>query len=1202
MAARKRSAPGRGKRQPKAQAKQQNESGEPAAVPNESPRGNTATPDSAPIAHLHDMDRIDPNGFVAHLRAYNLAEGRELWKYKETIQDLQRVLHSDATVLEPGLYASALIEGVIIVLLTTAAGTSVLQTLKHLTYFSEAGDPQQRALVQLKAWQKNNRTTNYQYISLKQEWSRDQMGYILRLLRFLIVNRDSPIDVTLYNNPKHKLSLGALFDSSTTRASLTLDPQYNVLLDFLIYFQPQIDTMLEVAMRSSLITKVVKAYHRVYEFNARYAWYDLVPQGGPDGTVPSGFTYLYMMKMRLDEPEEMDDEKTGNDTQSTSISGLARAEEWCGDIVFKNSIYVNDASETGNPMIRKHITAKEQVLSWDLDHQNNAVLLPDMVAETVARHNILYRVLKLDTLCSPFLATQFKLVSGLVDPLTQPLPNDAQVISIDLLCQMFIGLAVGNYGVTDIDNSEGFDWRFLIAFNMQKIISQSLQRLNCSRYADLVSISNNSEQHWKHNLHKWLPVGLNTQDLELIYMIDILAVYTIYSLYSHLPIQMNPFLSSLIKLWKHLSCVILLGLEIDRVEEVHETFETPLMVRATIRGATALRAVVATILNQHVDKNMHDFKHESFNTFMSPFGRKLCQGALLADLRTHAAAMFALGCEMKDITELLADLQAGDRFDEDVRYMFEYEYDDYNDVDYDDPDTDLAEPEISGAPIVDKAVHRRCNCIFEDDKVAQANDDTAASGNGWVSQDSETVPGQPKTPTDSGVNSRVKSSFEFDYSGNDWRDVPRDFNLYFTPNYHFIPNPTVENTYKLILKATNEKLDQTESMELLESVASCVKIEQEQMILQATGIDKLMKRPKTEEKNDGKLVTPDDIYEIWCEESAFERMLYENQELSWRLMDEMLMCSGYRRVLIWFITHMEINHTLIHYIFELAMGMRGNAPSEDSTGKQTKSIVLAQLMADENKPMEKKSEFSFSRQGSIKLSEIENKMLLQEFFTSAAIFLSSGESQTHGDSTEPGDANLHNPVREGDNVSLYSIGLIKLICYMVQSLIKTKKFDFSKSECTFELQTLLMTWVGVIPEAQELFFLLKTTMADASSPEDEESQTEDSAVTTDSSGAHAFEIDGSHDDKESSMKPEDIPRYNNDLLGLFPPEGGDSSDNIAVETLTAFLKKYSLTAEVPTMGRKILHYEDTILPLADIDKPQSMSNIMHDGSEIEFYF
>ena len=127
-------------------------------------------------------------------------------------------------------------------------------------------------------------------------------------------------------------------------------------------------------------------------------------------------------------------------------------------------------------------------------------------------------------------------------------------------------------------------------------------------------------------------------------------------------------------------------------------------------------------------------------------------------------------------------------------------------------------------------------------------------------------------------------------------------------------------------------------------------------------------------------------------------------------------------------------------------------------------------------------------------------------------------------------------------------------------------------------------------------------MADASSPEEDESHTEDSAVTTDTSGSHAFEIDGSHDDKESSMKPEDIPRYNNDLLGLFPPEGGDSSDNIAVETLTAFLKKYSLTAEVPTMGRKILHYEDTILPLADIDKPQSMSNIMHDGSEIEFYF
>ena len=1199
MAARKRSAPGRRKRP--TQAKPQQTQQEETLV--ESP-GKPDVVDNTPIAHVHDMDRIIPDGITAKSRTVDVKDIWRKWEYHDTVDNLRRALETGDFADDPDLQMSLVLEGSIIALLTTASGASILRSLRNLTYFSEADDKMQQSLVQLKKWHAEEGVKSYLYLKQKTSWYENQMSYMIKFLRFLIVNKDNIILVSRYNFPECKLALDILFDSDATMASLTLNPRYNVLLDFLIYFQPLIDRALELSMRSNFLTHVVKEYKRVYEFNSKYEWYDFAADQMYYDCLPRSFAYLSTMNLVLDESKKGLLENTNGEAGSF-IAGIERSGEWCGEILLKRNIYANDAGETGNPMINKHITADEQVLTFDLDQQKNGLVLPYIVSETVARHNILYRILRLDALDSAFLSTQFKLLSGLVDPLTQPLPNDAQVISIDLLYQMFIGLAVRDYGIEDLSSDEGFDWRFMIAFNMQKIIRQSLKRLNCSRYSDLVSVSSNSEEHWKHNLHKWIPKGLNTQDLELIYMIDIVAVYTIYSLYSHLPIQMNPFLSSLIRLWKNLSCVILLGLEIDRVEEVHETFETPLMVRATIRGATALRAVVASVLNQHVDKNKHDFKHESFNTFMSPFGRKLCQGTLLADLRTHAAAMFALGCDMKDITDLLADLQAGDRFDEDVRYMFEYEYDDYNDVDYDDPDTDLAEPEISGGPVMEKIIHRRCNCIFEDDKIAQAEDDAAINGNDGALQDSATSSsGQTKNTNEAPTTSRIKSSFEFDYSGNDWRDVPRGFNLYFSPNYHFVSNPTVEHIYKLILKATNEKLDEPEAMELLESVASCVKIEQEQMILQNAGIDKILGPEKDNDVN-GKLVTPDDIYEIWCEESAFERMLYQNQALSWRLMDEMLMCSGYRRVLIWFVTHMEINHTLIHYIFELAMGMRGNASDQDAGSKQTKSIVLSQLMGDDIPTVDEKSGFSFSRQGCIQLSDIETKMLLQEFFTSAAIFLSSGDPQYRNDSTEQGETNLHNPVKEGDNVSLYSIGLIKLICYMVQSLIKTKKFDFSTSECTFELQTLLMNWIGVIPEAQELFFLLKTSMANAEPTNEDTEPGEDADTKVDPTNPLGFEIDGSEmasHANESSVPDTTVSQYNKILLNLLPSRDADATGNIAIKTLSAFLKRYSLTTEVPSMGRKILHYDDTILPLADIDKPQSMSNLMQDGSEIEFYF
>ena len=93
-----------------------------------------------------------------------------------------------------------------------------------------------------------------------------------------------------------------------------------------------------------------------------------------------------------------------------------------------------------------------------------------------------------------------------------------------------------------------------------------------------------------------------------------------------------------------------------------------------------------------------------------------------------------------------------------------------------------------------------------------------------------------------------------------------------------------------------------------------------------------------------KIATPDDIYDMWSEESKFERMLYLNQDVAWRLMDEMLMCNGYRRVLIWFITHMELNHSLIQYIFELVMGLRGSPFSGEGDETDSKNDLLHEIM------------------------------------------------------------------------------------------------------------------------------------------------------------------------------------------------------------------------------------------------------------------
>ncbi|KAG0663935.1 hypothetical protein C6P45_000720 [Maudiozyma exigua] len=1149
--------------------------------------------------------------------------------YIPSINSLEKLFITDKYFTDEKIWPSLLLESSVIVLLTTKAGISILKSLHHIVYFSEVGDDLQKSLGKLKNWLSKNEKTNKGYINMKKDWINNRNSYLLKFLRFLIFNKDTSVNVSSYNNPIHKVSLSALFDTRTSRASLILDDKYNLLLDFIIFFQPAIDAILELTLRSFLLNLVIKSYKRTYEFNDKHIWLKFVSDNSYYDTVPTSYVYLATMPLTLNKDTrtlaenledlkkelpiiqniELDEQDVDdiNDIEfkntPSDLTGMTNIEKWLHGILLKKQRYIEDPSGNTAINIQPPTTKEEISFSWDLDDATGGLKMSNMVQQTVARHTILARLLQLETLESPFLLTQFKIVSGLVDPLTQPFPNDEQVISIDLLHQMFIGLSVKHYEVERIVNEPGFDWRFLICFNMQKIINQSLKRLNCEDYERLASITNNTEEHWKGNLHKWLPNGMNTQDLELVYMINIMAVYTIYSLYSHLPIQMNPFLSCMIQLWKNLSCVILLGLEIDRLEEVHETFETPLMVRAALRGSAALRVVVATILNQHVEANLHDFKHEPFNTFMSPYGRKLCQGTLLADLRTHSAAMFALGCEIPDITDLLADLQAGDRFDEDIRYMFEYEYDDYNDSEY---DTENGEASRDEADLPVK--RRRCNCIFEDDKIMQEVEGSALTPNGDHSRINGDLAEDNVKVSDGQLASRMKSSFEFDYSGKDWRDVPRGFNLYFSPNYNFIQNPRLEDVYKLILKATTEKLNEEESKILLQSVASCVKIEQEQILIQNAGIDPSRKKSDGNLDKEAKLITPDDIYEIWCEESAFERMLYQNQELSWRVMDEMLMCNGYRRVLIWFITHTEINHSLIHYIFELSMGLRGQKFDINVEEIDKKNILLSELMVNEkDKKKDPEEIFRFSRQGNIILSEIENKMLLQEFFTSAAIYFATTDGTQNNNnhhshlSNTPLDKDLNQPIKEGDNVSLYSIGLVKLICYMVQTLIKSNKFDFTKSECTFELQTLLMNWIGIIPEAQELFFNLKNAMAREEDSDDDDNDGE----TNDEEGSNKLFTSSNVTDSNYS-EDQNVPKFNEMLLKLLPSldknkDSKDDEDHIAIATLTMFLHKHSLTHNVPIIGRKSLHYDDKILPLPEGDKPLGISTLLADDDNDSYY-
>lgn len=1086
-------------------------------------------------------------GFVAPLRHLKeLLVETGLQPLEPGIGGLAKALKDEKLVGDASLRESLLCESLVVVLFSTRAGSSILPL------FNESS---RKKMLQ----KKNYSTRSTSQKAVVQAWQTSEL-LLVRFLSHLVENRNSRISWEDYGKPSWKLSLRFLIESKFLAASMVLDEEYNLLLDYVIAVTPMLKGYLQRALRfedGNYFKEVILQYGRSFEYFNKSEWYTFsstLPSVTYEQSCVTGF-------LSASDNDHIVSILQSFEKQESSLHGTK----------------ANDSSESASYQHR--VSQNESVYSFDLN-QDGKLDIPNIMSHASLRHGILSKLLELHKSDSPILQSQFRLMAGLVDPLTQPAPNDTHIVSLDLAWQMLLGLLVPDIQA-NVNVDGGGDWRFHLCFNMQKIIQASLKRLNSGDFETLNSINNSDEESsWRENLHKWVPHGLNTQNLELVYMVNMLAVYGIYKLYDHLPIQLNPFLSLLISLWKNLTCVILLGLEIDRLEEERETFDTPILVRATIRGAAALRAVVATILNGHAETYAHDFKHEPLNTFMSPYGRKLCQGALYADLRSHAAALLALGTDLEDVTNLLADLQAGDRFDEDVRYMFEYECEEYNEEEAQLNDREeRLDLEIESAS---KNLHRRCRCIFDDDEMVEDadidgdNDGAFFSKHLMVQQHAQTSlamssNGKPRAVRSSG-------SFEFDYGGKDWRDIPRGINFYYALDYEFIKKPNLQTIVSLTEKGATEKLSKEEASLLLRSVASCVKKEQDSITL-GNLIDARQDGESDEkDASDDAYVDPDDIYELWCEDSMFEKLVYSNHTLAWKLMDEMLLCIGYRRVLIWFITHMELNHSIIHYIFELVMGLRGQLDNDEQC-----SNVMAGSSTETN---EDPSSLKFSRQGTLQLSAIETKMLLQEFFTNAAIYLSK---KTEEGSNGP-ESNSENGEDAG-NVSLYAVGLMKLICFMVKTFINKGKFDFTESECVFELQALLMNWIGVIPEARDLFFELKGLIAKAN-----KNNMLSDMLSESNGAATGSKIDeGAREDKipNKDLEAKDF-EYNKKLMKLLPPLSEGREENVAMQTLRNFIKTNSFLNSVPIIGRKVVYQDDTILPLRKSDVPMPLRDYLND--------
>ncbi|VEU24089.1 DEKNAAC105302 [Brettanomyces naardenensis] len=711
----------------------------------------------------------------------------------------------------------------------------------------------------------------------------------------------------------------------------------------------------------------------------------------------------------------------------------------------------------------------------------------------------------------------FSCTAALSDPYTQPSDTgemNEMILSLDLVSDLVLAICLPLY---EKDPTVELP-EFAMAYDFATIVERALHVVRSDDDSQLMAV-NNDEEHWLKSLSMWVPgvtlggmfnMASDYHHLKLVYTICCVSIMVIYKLYASTEnVCLNPFLSFFLQVWKNQTRVIVLGIEIDRRDESSGFPGYPEVIRQVIKGSSALRSAVALILNDDLVEREHDFKHESLVNFMNPWGRRIGDASISADMRIYVAALFALGDDLEDTAMLLYNFEAEDRYDEDIKYMFELELEDDPDDVYQQhhekftfalrpprPPKHSAEEEVDlnseGEPFYD--LHPDCQCVFDEEDEYEDEDEEEEEERGEIIKDErrERKDGRKKrseqpsskssqrfdpiaqqvekdrqmandlqrqelgeAPTgDSAgylediydrlieipeaVRSRSPNEPNFDEEGRDWRDIPRGENRKLTEEFVALlkksridPDVFITVMKDLIgelQKMANGTLASEQCEKIIRSVAWVVQYEYE---------SSRMSKSAREGGQDDSTINTDTLYQFLSEDGNFRKMVRFNPSSSFCIIDELLMAEGYRRVFIWFLTHMAPNQWIINYFHELLIGNRGN-PSEISDPKSTR--------------------FSFSRQGPIELSEVEESMLLHEFFTTMLVYLSRG--------SVTGDFDTLNSTRSS------SQKLMKVTCLMLKSLDQKGILRVNDAFYRLEIQTLLVQWLGVglVPEARELFF------------------------------------------------------------------------------------------------------------------------------------
>lgn len=724
----------------------------------------------------------------------------------------------------------------------------------------------------------------------------------------------------------------------------------------------------------------------------------------------------------------------------------------CADSFFK-TILVQQLIRRG--MSDTEDSDLQQAMEFDIPPQK------DDQRDFFLDHDVLQQALMLDNEDS-LIDSIFDTVAGLCDPYTQPEDNDTVPLSVSCLADATIALTYHQlleYNAENLDQDERpciKSLRFQLSTNYLTILDAINKTLRCDDPIRIEALLKDL-LYWELRDPFWLPdfYQLNDYEAKLSYYMACVLVMAIYKLFlpedgSPYNPALNPYTDYFIRLWRSHTGIIKLAFELDHDLEQYaylnsdEYFDTPEHVKRALLGSSAVRSVLAYVLNQTTpgklydqsvieDRKAHEYdvSQQPLLDFYDPLTRKRASGGALTG--NYGAFIFVQLILRFDMHE------TRNRIDDFLRAIMEN----------DEQASNYLLKRLRYTNNTDYARNFDNMLMYED----YLDEDIKYVFFGYADSEEEEEEAVEEEDTNDDLKKEVRMALRsdpagvgVDEEGVDWNDCPRGQNIVFSERFLKVALQLTPLTdmrefekyidYVMTVKDGNnpEAKNQLLGQRIVDILAKCIKDEAEknpQAIVAPGDIYEYLVSPP---ENTSNLPTPPNHVEAYNKEvTRFEYILISNPAIATSIIDEILMCGGFRRTFIWFITHL-VNYSpaLLNYIYELAIGMRG---SSEGT----------------------KREIEFSRKGHLELSIIERLMLLHECFSNLLLWIIYFDKISH--------------LRAKSLISLASFMIRRLVENGVISTSKTALYIDNYKE---EIEFLLMPFVGDVPEARELFFEFKS--------------------------------------------------------------------------------------------------------------------------------